>query len=1066
MSDQSSETTVTSKRLEPKISHSESHSVQITTIRLNEGNFQRWSQSVRMYIRGRGKIGYLTGDVKAPEISDPSYGVWDAENSMIMAWLVNSMDEDIGANYMCYSTAKELWDNVSQMYSDYGNQSQIYELQLALGDIRQGDYSITKYFNTLKRLWQDLDLFNDYEWESMEDFKHHKQTVNNERIFKFLAGLNVEFDEVRGRIIGRKPLPTLEDVFSKVRREESRRGVMLGKKNSIVSVEKSALVTADANATRSITQQQQKSRVWCDYCNKPRHTREACWKLHGKPANWKNSKHSRASANEVENLEKNLSKEQIDHLIKLLTSNPPPSTPRGSLAQTGSIINALFSHSTTAPWIIDSGASDHMTSISSLFDSYYPCPGNKKVRVADGSLSSIAGKGSIKISGTIELKNVLHVPKLSCNLLSDRDLGTMIGSASLREGLYYFDDYLSRNKQAQEVFCKEKGIIHTSTCRDTPQQNGIAERKNRHLLEEPSVNVPETGGEILQDKIPPLELRVYTRKYHHSSKDPPINSVQPQSSPPSTDSSENSGNISSPKHSSTFFLDLDLPIAHRKATRTCTKHPIARYVSYEKLSNKQRAFTTKISQIPIPKTIKEALDHPDWKLAVLEEMNALKKNGTWEIVDLPKEKKTVGCKWVFTLKCNVDGSVERYKARLVAKGFTQTYGIDYQETFAPVAKINSIRVLISLAVHFDWNLYQLDVKNAFLNGELEEEVFMDLLPGFEGNHGSSKVCKLHKSLYGLKQSPRAWFERFGNVIKGHGYSQSQADHTMFYKHSIEGKLAVLIVYVDDIILTGDDLVEICRLKKVLARDFEIKDLGNLKYFLGMEFARSKDGIVVSQRKYVLDLLEETGLLGCKAAETPIDPNMKLQPAKIEDVTNIDRYQRLVGRLIYLSHTRPDIAFAKYTDADWAGSVTDRRSTSGYCTFVGGNLVTWRSKKQTVVARSSAEAEYRAVALGICEVFWIKKILKEIKASNSLPMKVYCDNKSAIAIAHNPVLHDRTKHVEVDKHFIKEKLDSGLVCMPYIPTNEQIADILTKGLPKKHFEKLVCKLAMKDIFRPA
>ncbi|KAH9648489.1 retrotran gag 3 domain-containing protein [Citrus sinensis] len=345
-----------------------------------------------MYIRGRGKIGYLTGDVKAPEISDPSYGVWDAENSMIMAWLVNFMDEDISANYMCYSTAKELWDNVSQMYSDYGNQSQIYELQLALGDICQGDYSITKYFNTLKRLWQDLDLFNDYEWESIEDFKHHKQTVNNERIFKFLAGLNVEFDEIRGRIIGRKPLPTLEDVFSEVRREESRRGVMLGKKNSIVSVEKSTLVTANANATRSITQQQQKPQVWCDYCNKPHHTREACWKLHGKPADWKNSKHSRASANEVENLEKNLSNEQIDHLIKLLTSNPPPSTLSGSLAQTGSIINALFSHSTTAPWIINSGASDHMTSISSLFNSYYLCPGNKKVRVADGSLSSIAGK--------------------------------------------------------------------------------------------------------------------------------------------------------------------------------------------------------------------------------------------------------------------------------------------------------------------------------------------------------------------------------------------------------------------------------------------------------------------------------------------------------------------------------------------------------------------------------------------------------------------------------------------------------------------------------------------------
>ena len=487
MSDNSSEsTTISQSPSQPTMAGdlpkatSESHSVQITTIKLNGDNFLRWSQSVRMYIRGRGKMGYLTGDKKAPKADDPLYAIWDAENSMIMSWLVNSMEEEIGANYMCYPTAYELWENVNQMYSDLGNQSQIFELTLKLGELRQGEDTVTKYFNSLKRLWQDLDLFDAYEWKNVEDGQHHKKTVEDSRIFKFLAGLNVEFDEVRGRLIGRKPLPSLGEVFSEVRREESRRKVMLGKKGPAVIVESSALASTGLNMRRGAANQrkpEEKPSVWCDYCNKPRHTRETCWKIHGKPANFKGRTGERTgraflTANEAETTASTITKEQLEQLLILLKSNPSSSTPNVSVAHTGNEINAFScGFGISAPWIIDSGASDHMTNSIHLFKSYSPCPENRKVRIADGSFSPIAGKGLVQISERIDLNSVLHVPKLACNLLSvskiskdsncrvvfcdshcifqDRSSGKTIGSARMVNGLYYFEDTLPGNKMVQ-----------------------------------------------------------------------------------------------------------------------------------------------------------------------------------------------------------------------------------------------------------------------------------------------------------------------------------------------------------------------------------------------------------------------------------------------------------------------------------------------------------------------------------------------------------------------------------------------------------------------------------------
>ena len=252
-----------------------------------------------------------------------------------------------------------------------------------------------------------------------------------------------------------------------------------------------------------------------------------------------------------------------------------------------------------------------------------------------------------------------------------------------------------------------------------------------------------------------------------------------------------------------------------------------------------------LQSVTIPKDWREAKQNPRWKEAMLEELAALEKNNTWDLVPFPIGKKVVGCKWVYTVKQNPNGKIERYKARLVAKGYSQTYGIDYDETFAPVAKMSTVRTLISCAANFDWPLYQLDVKNAFLHGDLHEEVYIEIPPGFATTQTKGNVLRLRKSLYGLKQSPRAWFDRFRRAMCGMGYRQCNGDHTLFYRHS-GNHITILAVYVDDIIITGDDTMEIDRIKESLSKEFEVKDLGQLRYFLGNEIARSPRGIVLSQ----------------------------------------------------------------------------------------------------------------------------------------------------------------------------------------------------------------------------
>ncbi|RVW84739.1 Retrovirus-related Pol polyprotein from transposon RE1 [Vitis vinifera] len=503
--------------------------------------------------------------------------------------------------------------------------------------------------------------------------------------------------------------------------------------------------------------------------------------------------------------------------------------------------------------------------------------------------------------------------------------------------------------------------------------------------------------------------------------------------------------------------DLDLPISLRKGKRHCKSiYSIANFVSYDHLSSSSSVLVASIDSISVPKTVTEALNHPGWKNAMLEEICALEDNHTWKLVDLPQGKKVVGCKWVFAVKVNPDGSVARLKARLVARGYAQTYG---------------------------WMIHQLDIKNAFLHGDLEEEVYLEQPPGFVAQGEYGKVCCLKKALYGLKQSPRAWFGKFSKEIQAFGMNKSEKDHSVFYKKSAVG-IILLVVYVDDIVITGNDHAGIFDLKAFMHSKFHTKDLGELKYFLGIEVSRSKKGMFLSQRKYVLDLLKETGKIEAKPCTTPMVPNVQLMPDDGDPFYNPERYRRVVGKLNYLTVMQPDIAYAKapglgilyssqghtriecFSDVDWAGSKFDRRSTTGYCMFFGGNLVAWRSKKQSVVSRSSAESEYRAMAQATCEIIWIHQLLCEVGMKCAMPAKLWCDNQVALHIAANLVYHERTKHIEVDYHFIREKIEENLVSTGYVKTGEQLGDIFTKALNGTRVEYFCNKLGMINIYAPA
>lgn len=376
------------------------------------------------------------------------------------------------------------------------------------------------------------------------------------------------------------------------------------------------------------------------------------------------------------------------------------------------------------------------------------------------------------------------------------------------------------------------------------------------------------------------------------------------------------------------FMDYTgLPALLSSNSTNHVNYPLHQYMSYHVFRPQYVSFLTKTVVIPTPYTYSQTIKHDVWCKVMKEGNMALEANNTWKIVPMPSNTNIVDCKWLYKVKYKANGEVERYKARLVAKGFTQTEGLDYFETFAPVAKMTTVRILLALAAAFDWKLHQMDVTNAFLHGDLHEDVFMRLPPGlaqytgkpFPESASVQWVCKLIKSLYGLRQSPRMWYLKLklANALAVFGLVQCPTDHSLFTLHK-EGQFVVVLVYVDDLMITGSSSTLIAQVQAFLKTKFNIKDLGHMKYFLGLEIARSDAGIYLYQHKYCLDILKDTCMLAAKPSLIPIEQNHNLQKSTYPPLTGSDikLFRRLVGRLIYLTITRPDLSYAVHTLAQF------------------------------------------------------------------------------------------------------------------------------------------------------
>ncbi|KAG8483801.1 hypothetical protein CXB51_022649 [Gossypium anomalum] len=745
------------------------------------------------------------------------------------------------------------------------------------------------------------------------------------------------------------------------------------------------------------------------------------------------------------------------------------------------LVAAVNDSKVSEEWILDSGSTFHMSPNRDWFTTYETVS-ECVILMGNNASCKITGVGIIKVKMFDEvvrtLGDVRHVPELNRNLISLSTLdskgyrytaksgvlkifkgslvvmkgqrktvklyvlqgSTVTGDVAVASSSLSDDDiiklwhmrlgHISENGMVelskrglldgQEIYndlefcsdefnrlCKSEEIVRHLTVRHTPQQNGV--KQPLHPL--------------------PLRKRLHKR----------YGLVEHQINTEST------------------------PQASTKIENRVTSSP-----QYSIAKNRTRR------EIKPPKKYAEA-DLVAYALNVAEdidEMESLHKNKTWDLVKLPKGKKTVRCKWVFKKKEGTSGVEEpRYKARFVVKGYSQILGVDFTDVFSPVVKHSLIRALLGIVAMHNLELEQLDVKTAFLHGELEEDIYIQQLEGSTVSEKEDYVCLLKKSLYGLKQSPRRWYKRFDSFITSHDFKRSSFDSCVYFKKNSDDSFVYLLLYVDDMLIAAKDKGEIRKVKAQLSEEFEMKDLGPAKKILGMEILRDRktSKLYLSQKGYIEKVLCRFNMQSAKPVSTPLVAHFRLSSAlspqsddEIEYMSHVP-YSSAVGSLMYaMVCSRPDLSYAVsafgriedgvigYVDVDFAGDLDRRRSLTSYVFTIGGCAISWKATLQTTVALSTTEAEYMAITEACKETIWLKGLFSELNEDFQIST-VFCDSQIAIFLTKDQMFHERTKHIDVWYHFVRDIIARGDIVVSKISTHENPADMMTKSLPITKFE---------------
>ncbi|KAG1665273.1 hypothetical protein FOA52_015850 [Chlamydomonas sp. UWO 241] len=671
---------------------------------------------------------------------------------------------------------------------------------------------------------------------------------------------------------------------------------------------------------------------------------------------------------------------------------------------------------------------------------------------------------------------------------------------------------------------KAKGIVPQHTMPHTPEQNGVAERINRTLTDKvrpmlahsgmslgywgeamlaanylrnlsPSSHSNKTPHELLFNRVPDVShLRVWgcpafmlQPKATRTSKLSPV--TLPCILVGYADGSKDGYRVRTPNGAIRISRDVTFDeLFSTKVLPVCIPDSVDMSGLFPDESAPASAPSPPQPAIPPAVTPDAGSDDDDWKQASDEEISSLMEKGTWELCQPPNGFSALPVRWVYKFKRDATGQVVRFKARIVAKGFKQVEGVDYLQTFAPCADKNSFRVVLAIACERDLEMEQLDIKTAFLNGELEETIYMQQPPGYEVG-GRDMVCRLKRTLYGLKQAPRAWYLKLSEELAKIGFFPSNADPCLFIMKSND--FTAVIVHIDDMLVVGRPKI-VAHTKHMLSQVFTTTDMGPAAFYTGIDIERDREHrtLKLKQRRYTIDVIERFGLVDAKTKAQPISPTTKLSKSvgELLDEKHRHLFMELLGSLLYLAVcTRPDISqtvgvLARYMscpttahleaakqvlryvsgtrnfgicygnsgqlvgfcDSDYAGDPDTRRSTSGIVFILNGGAVIWCSRVQPTVAASTLEAEYMSASLSAKDVLWCRKILPELGLSCNM-VNINCDNQGALKLISNPIASQRSKHIDVIHHFVRDRVSRREICFHYVASEHNAADILTKPL---------------------